>query len=252
MAVKDQLGRSTSRRHEKVIRAAGRADLRQRLFERRFLVLVLIAWFPLVVILAGLGYFEYSTGVRDLTTFVFADILAKKSSAVLMRLLGVMTTVSYSALLIAGVCAGLISYSCNYIPGTAKGKVVWGAIAVLLFLAALDERFVFHEEAGKQLGMNDALIVALYPAAVLALAVWRRSELLRFRRNSWLLYIVAAALLTSIVVDYFYIFDKRYAYMTLAEDGAKVFASVSLCLLILKCLLDQLRLPYETQSSVSV
>lgn len=220
----------------------------QRLrIERRFLLLALIVWLPLVIVLAALAYNEYTTGQRLLSVLLFKDILAHTPSGELTRLYGLMTTVSYSALLAAGLCGGLNAFVCSYSPGTNRARAFWAATAGLFVLAALDERFMFHEELGNQLHVNDALVAALYPASFLALFVWARSEVLRFRRNRWLLYIVAVAALASIVVDYFYIFDANYAYLTVIEDGTKVFASVSLFLLSLKCFLDQIHLLFEVQ-----
>lgn len=203
-----------------------------------FSVVALTLGLFLIAVLGIIAYLEYSTGNPEAGRLYFADILTKTRSGGVTPLLGSLTTFSYSLLLLSAFCSAMLAYVRKRSGPGVGVTFFWSMTAMLLALAGLDERFVFHENIGPRLGIDDAAIVAGYPLLLIIVCWWGRSELRRFRGNFWLAIPIVLSTGFFLYVDRF--FPRAQSYRLLLEDGFKIVAVAWLFLLFFKCLLDEL------------
>ncbi len=201
-----------------------------------FLLFACLNWVPLAAFLGWLTYREVRTGDPETGRLYFTDIVVELESSS-TTLIGVMTTFSYTWLVLAGVCAAVLSHIRRRQGNETQAIRFWSCAAVVFVLAGLDERFSWHEAAGLLLGINDTLIVAIYPLLAVLAAWGARSEIAKFRKNGWLLAPVVLGTLVTLGAD---AVGGERPFRLLVEDGSKVIAASSLFLLVLKCLFDDL------------
>lgn len=205
---------------------------------RIFVLSACLIWIPLLAFLAKLAYNEALTGDPETGRLYFTDIAFEDDDGRTTALVGAITTFSYTFLLLASFCSGALAYIQH---GGNRGMdpiAFWGACSVILFLAGLDERFIWHERVGPRLGIEDAWIVAVYPLLLLTAAWWGRREVFRFRRNAWLAVPIVLGSFATICIDALY--PGPRLFRLLMEDGSKIIATSCLFLLYFKCLLDEL------------
>jgi hypothetical protein len=205
---------------------------------RIFVLSVCLIWIPLLAFLAKLAYIESLTGDPETGRLYFTDIVYEDDDGNVTSLLGVITTFSYTFLLLSSFCSGALAYIQG---GCKRGRdavAFWGVCSVLLFLAGLDERFLWHETIGFRLQIEDVWIVSVYPLLLLLAAWWGRQEAFRFRRNAWLAVPIVLGAVASLYIDVFR--PGPRPYRLLAEDGSKIIATSCVFLLCFKCFLDEL------------
>jgi len=205
---------------------------------RIFVLSACLIWIPLLAFLAKMAYNESLTGDPETGRLYFADIVYEDDNGEVTSLLGVITTFSYTFLLLSSFCCGALAYIQD---GGTRGRdpvAFWGVCSVILFLAGLDERFGWHEYVGFRLQIEDVWIASIYPVLLLLAAWWGRHEAFRLRRNAWLAVPILLGAVGSLFTDVFR--PGPRPYRLLAEDGSKIISTSCMFHLCFKCFLDEL------------
>ena len=205
---------------------------------RIFVLSACLICISLLAFLAKLAYIESLTGDPETGRLYFTDLVYEDDDGNVTSLLGVITTFSYTFLLLSSFCSGALAYIQH---GRKRGRdpaAFWGVCSAILFLAGLDERFLWHETTGRRLRIEDASIVMLYPLLLLMAAWLGRREVFRFRRNAWLAVPIVLGAIVSLYTDVFR--PGPRPFRLLVEDGSKIIATSSVFLLCFMCFLDEL------------